>query len=184
MEVFVYIYFVLGLIIRFKNIYCLGNNLWIFMGTKKKKNDLFSLYIKNLFGVALVLFFGRVLSAFLLSKYYGLSYTVEKFGGWLPVLSYSASDVSLFKHVSTWSLVLPGIVVLGIFLFFALKKDKSKKKRVHMNSWLLATFLVVLEFVLVMLLNDWVQFENSWYGLIVACGMAIVASLVYWKKTS
>lgn len=154
------------------------------MGKKTKKNDLFGLYVKNLFGIAVVLFFGRVLSAYLLSKYYGLGYTIEKFEGLLPVLSYSSRDVNLFEKMSTLSLLVPGFFVFGVFLYVALREDNNKKKRVLMNSWLLATFLVVLQFVMVMLLNDLVQFENSWYGLVVAGGMAGVASFIYWRKVS
>lgn len=151
-------------------------------GRKVNENHLM-VYVKNLFLIALIFLVGRAVSALVVSKIYGLTYEIEKIGEILPVLSYNSENVQVFKNMSSISLLVPGLILFLIFMWVSFKKYKTiELKRVHMNSWLLGIMLVVIQWLLVISINDLIQFENSWYGLLTSVGLFLVAVVVYVRK--
>lgn len=152
---------------------------------KEKKTDNFLVYLKTLLLVSVLNLLTRLLSAVSLSKLWGLEYEVEKYLGFLPVLSYSESNVVLFKKISTLSLIAPSVVIFAIFLYvaFAKKYESSERKDVAMNCWYIGMFLTLLQYAFALLLDQRVQFANDWKGILVVLILVCSSSFVYFYKT-
>ena len=148
---------------------------------EKVQTDNFTLYLKYLLMISFSNLLVRLGTAVGFSKLWGVDFKVEKVMDVLPVLSYSESNVVLFKKISTLSLIFPSVFMFVGFLYVVFF-SKNENKHVLANCWFIGVFLTLLQYAFALFLDHRIQFVNDWRGLLVVVFLVVISTAVYFSK--
>lgn len=139
------------------------------------------LYLLGFILVSILNLGSRFVSTIFLAKYYDVAYNVEMLWDFLPVLSFSESNINLFRTISSLSLMVPAFVMLLMLLQRFLRKNSKVewKREVGMNVWLFGLYLTFIQYGIAMLLDERIQFANDWRGLVVVLVFTVIGNGVY-----
>lgn len=145
------------------------------------KGNTFLVYLKNLLIISVVNLLTRIGAAVALSQLWDVDFKVNKYKNVLPVLSYSESNVVLFKQISTLSLIAPSLVIFSVFVYVSKfkKYDSESERAVYVNSWYIGMFLTLLQYAFALFLDEQIQFVNDWRGILVVIGLVFVSTYIY-----
>lgn len=150
------------------------------------KDNKFLLYLATLLFISIVNLVVRLGSAIGFSNYLGLSDgQVEYAYGFLPVLSYTESNVVLYKQMSTYSLIAPALVIFLGFLYVLFKKKKNQKsehREVVVNSWYIGLYIGLIQFLVAILIDSRIQFAHDWWGILPVIIFIIIGTFLFYKK--
>lgn len=147
------------------------------MKNKYEKGEMLYYFI-GLLIVSVLNIGSRFLSTIFLSNYYGVDYELEMVLGVLPVMSFSESNIIMFRTISSLSLVVPALLMFVLFYirYFRKKAKVEWKRDATLNIWLFGLYLTFIQYGIALFLDERIQFANDWRGAVFVLVLVYLAT--------
>lgn len=149
------------------------------MKDKKKK---LSVLLGWLFGLTLLNFSLRLLTAYIIGVYFDLNHYWERIYYVIPRIEFSTFNEEVFRLVSTVSLLVPAVMFAFLYFLKAFRVSKLKNPKDQLWKLLLLMVFVLInliQYILAVFIGDRPEYETSIIGLIVVAAFALYAWFVY-----
>ena len=142
--------------------------------------DRWELIAEYMLQASIAILLSRVIFTFIFAWIFGQSWHIQRMWGILPVIVFN-SDPEIFTKLNSYSMVSTGVILFMAFLIVAMKR-KSLEIRdflAKLHLWYLGVVLTVIQYVIALWINKYVQFSiNPQIGYPMV-GLALVATLIY-----
>lgn len=150
------------------------------------KNSIWKYYIWLV--AVLILNVGfRLGSAYGLANLWKMEFDFNLVWGVLPVMDFAEKNTPLFTKMSSYSLVIPGILFLVLFFISLIKDVKSQNENKKMelsprtDVMYFGGVIAFFQYALALFLNQRIQFSHDWRGILVVGGCLAITTFAFYK---